>query len=58
MWKNVHPVYGAGILSERESPPITTRPGLPTLSQVGILIDYYRIYLFVPMEVPSIHIWC
>ena len=33
MWKNVHPVYGAGIqthnLRNCESLPITTRPGLP-----------------------------
>ena len=30
MWKNVHPVYGAVIRThERESLPITTRPGLP-----------------------------
>ena len=31
--KNVHPLYGDRIrthdLCERESPPITTRPGLP-----------------------------
>ena len=26
MWKNVHPVYGAVIQTEHESPPITTRP--------------------------------
>ena len=34
MWKNVHPVYGAGIQNSRplahESTPITTRPGHPS----------------------------
>ena len=32
MWKNVHPVYGAGIRTHNlrnVSLPITTRPGLP-----------------------------
>ena len=39
MWKNVHPICGAGIwthsLQNMSLPPITTRPGLPlnTLGQ-------------------------
>ena len=33
IWKNVHPVYGTGIRTHnRESPPITTRPGLRPLA--------------------------
>ena len=30
MWKNVHPVYGAGIRTH--DLPITTRPGLPPIN--------------------------
>ena len=47
-WKNVHPVYGAGIrthnLSAHESPPITTRPRL--LPQI--------LHLFAQRHVPNL----
>ena len=34
MWKNVHPVYGFELTTfEHESPPITTRPGLPPFNE-------------------------
>ena len=34
----VHPVYGAGIRTyEHESPPITTRPGLPPTTTYAII---------------------
>ena len=47
MWKNVHPVYGAGIRTHdlwNESPPITTRPGLPPLTW-ALIRPKHDIYL-------------
>ena len=57
IWKNVHPVYIAGIrthnLSKHEPSPINTRPGLPP--QEELVISLQSIFGKVHHRAPSFY---
>ena len=56
MWKNVHPVYGAGILTH-DLRNINTRPGLPPVQLIVALSKSFFLLSYPLTQYQQVYVW-